>query len=90
MSMPRTPPAVPSRKTSVLVTSRPMKKRAGTVKMTAAANDSPLEAMECTTMFSSTVPVRPMSLGRSMRKTPIEMMADGIEAETVSPIFRPR
>ncbi len=90
MSMPRMPPAVPSRNTFPLVISPPMKRMAGTVKMMAAASDSPLEAIECTIMFSRIVPSRLRMRGRIMRSTPIEMIADGMEAETVKPIFRPR
>jgi len=58
--------------------------------MIAAASDSPFDAIEWTTMFSRMVPVRPIMRGSSIRRTPIEMMADGIEAETVRPILRPR
>ncbi len=58
---------------------------AGTVKMTPAASDSPVDAIAWTMLFSSTVPRR-----KSPRSTVIDRTAEGIDAETVIPILRPR
>ena len=84
------PPVRPSRKTMELVIWPPMKMMAGTVKMMAAARDSPMEAKAWTALFSRMVALRPKNLGRTMRRIVMEMMADGMEAETVMPILRPR
>src|SRR5579875_168837 len=57
---------------------------AGKVKIAPAATASPADAIVCTTLFSSWVaPPR-------MRRTPIEMTAAGMLADTVIPAYRPR
>ena len=58
--------------------------RAGMVKMTPAASDSPADAAVWTMLFSR------MLLLRNSRRTPIDTTAAGIEAETVMPANSPR
>ncbi len=85
VSTPRTPAVAPSRKISNPVGARSRNTNAGTVKITPAASDSPADAMVCTTLFSRIVPRR-----RMPRSTAIDSTAEGIEAETVRPIFSAR
>ncbi len=52
--------------------------------MTPAASDSPAEAAVCTILFSRMLDLR------NMRRTPMEITAAGMEAETVIPAKSPR
>ena len=54
------------------------------MKITPAAIASPDDAIDCTMLFSRMFELR------HMRSTAIEMTADGIDAETVSPANIPR
>ena len=83
--MPRMPASAPIRKICSPEGCSSRNISAGTVKITPAASDSPVEAIAWTTLFSSTVPRR-----RRPRSTVIDSTADGIDAETVIPTFRPR
>ena len=63
----------------VVAARRDRKSRAGTVKTTPAATDSPAEPIVCTMLFSRIVDLP------SFLKTAIERTAIGTEAETVRP-----
>jgi hypothetical protein len=65
--------------------SRPQIKKAGIVKITPAARDSPAEPTVCTMLVSRIVPCL-----KKMRKMATAITAAGIDAETVSPTLRPR
>ena len=58
--------------------------RAGIVKITPAASDSPAEAAVCTMLFSRILDFR------NIRSTPMEITAAGMDAETVMPANNPR
>src|SRR5699024_5892524 len=58
---------------------------AGNVKITPAANDSPVDVIVCTILFSR-MDVR----FKIIRSTAIEITAAGIEAETVIPTINPK
>jgi hypothetical protein len=61
-----------------------MNRKAGVVKTTPAATDSPAEPIVCTMLFSRIVDLP------SRLNTAIESTAIGIEAETVNPARRAR
>ena len=82
---PRVPPRPAIRVTVISFGASPNMYRAGMVKITPAAIDSPAEPMVCTMLFSRMVPRL-----RSPLRIPIEITAAGIEAETVIPTFKPR
>ena len=59
--------------------------RAGTVKITPAASDSPAEAIVCTALFSR------METSLNMeRRMIMDITAAGMLAETVMPAYRPK
>ena len=60
-------------------------KIAGMVKIAPAANDSPADPIVCTILFS-----KMESFLRITRRTPMDITAAGIEAETVIPTRSPR
>src|SRR5699024_6002437 len=59
--------------------------KAGNVKITPAANDSPVDVIVCTILFSR-MDVR----FNIIRSTAIEITAAGIEADTVIPTIKPK
>ena len=61
-----------------------MSKRAGNVKITPAANDSPADAAVCTILFS-----KMFELIKSLR-IPIDIIAAGIDAEIVIQAYKPK
>ena len=61
-----------------------MSTKAGIVKMTPAASDSPADAAVWTILFSKILE------RLNMASTPMEITAAGIEAETVIPANKPR
>ena len=76
---------------AILVTSQasilsqyPMITKAGMVKITPAAKDSPADAAVCTILFSKIFEFR------NNRKIPIDTIAAGIDAETVMPAYNPK
>ncbi len=69
--------------------SKPRRTRAGRVKATPAAIDSPAEPVVWTTVFSR-IEARPPRRWEKARKRVMEMTAIGTEAETVSPTRRAR
>ena len=69
--------------------SKPSSTRAGSVKATPAAIDSPAEPVVWTTVFSR-IEARPPRTRERARKRVIETTAMGTEAETVSPTRRAR
>ena len=81
---PSSPPRAASVNTWSWSTSRPQTKRAGMVKITPAASDSPAEPTVCTMLVSRTLPVW------KARKTAMAMTAAGMDALTVRPTRRPR
>ena len=86
---PRIPPQSARRRVRVQSISNPMSTRAGRVKATPAAIDSPADPVVCTTVFSR-IEARPPSTCENARKRVIEMTAIGTEAETVRPTLRAR
>ena len=86
---PRIPPINASTMVRVQSSSKPRKIRAGIVKITPPAIDSPAEPAVWTTLFSRIDAREPRALERA-RNTVIEMTAIGIEADTVRPMRRPR
>jgi hypothetical protein len=79
------PAVAPSKKISNPVGESSRNSNAGTVKITPAASDSPADAIVCTTLFSRTVPRL-----RMPRRIAIDSTAEGIDVETVRPIFSAR
>ena len=67
-----------------MVSQKPISKRAGNVKITPAANDSPADAAVCTILFSNI-----FEFLKSLR-IPIDIIAAGIDAEIVIPAYRPK
>ena len=90
--MKRTPSSPPkaaitdtwSRSTTIWGSVRCQMKRAGRVKITPAATDSPADPMVCTMLVSRIVP------RRNARKIATAMTAAGIDALAVSPTRSPR
>ena len=69
--------------------SKPRKMRAGMVKITPPAIDSPADPAVWTILFSR-IEAREPSARDSARKTVMETTAIGIDADTVRPTLRPR
>ncbi len=82
-STPSAPPIMARRKMREYSSGKPRNTRAGRVKITPAATDSPAEPVVWTMLFS-----RMVALPRA-RSRLIERTAIGIEADTVSPALRP-
>ena len=88
-STPRSPPnaaitEIWTRSTTIVGSVRCQTKRAGRVKITPAATDSPADPMVCT-MFASRI-----DPWRRARKMATAITAAGMDAETVNPTRRPR
>src|SRR5206468_1880084 len=86
---PRTPPQRDRTRVRSQSISKPRRTRAGRVKATPAAIDSPAEPVVWTTVFSR-IEARPPRAREKARNIVMEMTAIGTEAETVSPTRRAR
>jgi hypothetical protein len=84
MRTPRIPPHRDSSSVRVQSISKPRSTRAGSVKATPAAIDSPAEPVVCTTVFSR-IDAWPPIRRENARKIVIDSTAMGTEAETVRP-----
>ena len=82
-STPSAPPIMAIRKIREYSSGKPRNTRAGKVKMTPAATDSPAEPVVCTMLFS-----RMVDLPRA-RSRLIDSTAIGMDAETVRPARSP-
>ena len=81
--IPKMPPRDERKKMRVMEGVSPKRMSAGIVKMTPAAKPSPTVAIVWTMLFSSTV-----EFLHKRRKMAIDIIAAGIEAEIVAPIFK--
>lgn len=81
--IPKIPPQADKRKILKIDGESPSKISAGIVKITPAASPSPTVAIVWTRLFSRTV-----EFLKKIFKTAIDMMAAGIDADTVVPIFK--
>jgi hypothetical protein len=90
INTPRIPPHSDSRSVRVQSISKPSSTRAGSVKATPAAIDSPAEPVVWTTVFSRIEARPPGRMRERARKMVMDRTAMGTEAETVRPTRRAR